>query len=156
MKKEKGITMVSLVIYVAVMTLVIAVMASIISNFYTNTGIVQGNVKDIIEFNKFNVYFLKEMKTSNNQVDAVFNSEVKAGEEEEEGEEKSEESYILFTSGNAFLFKDGNVYYNNVKICENLNSVEIRFEDYEKTIIYVTLNFKTFNKSIRYKMENIY
>lgn len=158
MKEEKGITMVSLAIYIVVMTLTIAVMGSIITNFYKNTDTIQGEVKEIIEFNKFNIYFLKEIKMDNNRIDSVSYSEPKAGEKA--GEEVSEELYILFTSGNAFSIKDGKIYYNNIKICENLKKVQISFgkngNKLDRTIINVTLNFKTFNKSISYKMENIY
>lgn len=144
MKKEKGVTMVSLVIYIAVMTIVIALMSEIITNFYKNTDTMQGNLQDIIEFNKFNTYFIKEIKLSDNKVDHI----------------STDNSYILFLSGNAFSIKNGIIYYNGIKICENVQSMQLSLgkngNGLDKSIINVTLNFKSFNKSISYKIENIY
>mgnify|MGYP003295529177 CR=1 FL=1 len=54
MKKQNGITLSSLVVYVVVMSIVITIMTAIISNFYRNTTTVQGSVEEIIELNKFN------------------------------------------------------------------------------------------------------
>lgn len=144
MKKEKGVTMVSLVIYIAVMTIVIALMSGIITNFYKNTDTMQGSLQDIIEFNKFNTYFIKEIKLNDNKVDHI----------------STDNSYILFLSGNAFSIKDGVIYYNSIKICENVQSMQLSLgkngNGIDKSIINVTLNFKSFNKSISYKIENIY
>jgi len=144
MKKEKGITMISLVVYVAVMTVVIGVMSTIITNFYQNTDTVQGNVQEIVEFSKFNNYFLKEVKASNNKVDHVSN----------------DNTYILFTSGNSFSIANNKIYYNNIKICDEVQSMQISLgkngNGIDKSIVNVTLSFESFNKSISYKIENIY
>jgi len=144
MKKEKGITMISLVVYVAVMTVVIGVMSTIITNFYQNTDTVQGNVQEIVEFSKFNNYFLKEVKASNNKVDHVSN----------------DNTYILFTSGNSFSIANNKIYYNNIKICDEVQSMQISLgkngNGIDKSIVNVTLIFESFNKSISYKIENIY
>ena len=144
MKKEKGVTMISLVVYVAVMTVVIGVMSSIITNFYQNTDTVQGNVQEIVEFSKFNNYFLKEVKTNNNKVDHISN----------------ENNYILFTSGNSFSIFDNKIYYNNIKICDEVESMQISLgkngDGIDKSIVNVTLKFESFNKSLSYKIENIY
>lgn len=144
MKNQKGVTLVSLVVYVVVMTMVIGVMSSIITNFYNNTDTVQGNVGEIVEFNKFNNYFLKEVKTTNNKVDTV------------------SENYILFSSGNSFSISNNSIYYNDIKICKEVQSIQFVLEKDDEdvedaySIINVTLNFENFNKTIRYKLENIY
>lgn len=146
MKKDNGVTMVSLVLYIVVMTIVLGVMSSIITNFYKNTNTLQGNTQDVVEFGKFNTYFLKEVKTNNNKVDHI----------------STDNSYILFTSGNSFSISNNALYYNNIKICDKVQSLEFALEQdkedgtEEYTIINVTLNFSNFNKSIRYKLENIY
>lgn len=137
MKKEKGITLVSLVVYIVVMTIVIGVMSSIISNFYKNTDAVQGNVEEIVKFSKFNNYFLKEVKTKDNKVDSISTD------------------YILFTSGNSFSISDNVIYYNNLEICDEVKSMEIT-AGADETIINVKISFNNFNKSINYKIEEIY
>lgn len=142
MKKENGITLVSLVIYVIVMTIVIGIMSSIITNFYNNTDTVKSNVQEIVEFNKFNNYFLKEVKTLNNKIDVV------------------SDNYILFTTGNSFSISNNSIYYNNIKICENVKRMQISIgkngDGIDKTIVNIALSFEDFNKSISYKIENIY
>lgn len=146
MKKNNGITMVSLVVYVAVMTVVLGVMSSIITNFYNNTDTVQGNVQEIVELNKFNTYFLKEVKLNNNEVDHV----------------SEDNTYILFKSGNSFSITNNKIYYNNIKICDDVQDLKFVLEqdtedeEGEYSIINVTLEFENFNKSLRYKLENIY
>lgn len=144
MKKEQGITMVSLVIYIAVMTIVIALMSKIITNFYKNTDTVQGNIQEIVEFNKFNSYFLKEVKIANNKVDYI----------------SFDNNYILFTSGNTFSYSNNKIYYNGVKICENVQRMKISLgkngDGLDNSVVRVILKFENFNKSMNYKIENIY
>lgn len=140
MRKEKGITMVSLVIYVVVMTIALVVMSSITNSFYNNTETLKGNVKEIVEFNKFNNYFLKEIKKYNNTVDTIGTN------------------YIKFNSGNSFEFrKDNNsIYFNtNIKVCSRVESFNIALGA-DSTILNVTLKLENFEKSISYKLENIY
>ena len=48
MKNQKGITLVSLVLYVIIMTIVLGVMSVILDSFYNNTEAVQGNVQEIV------------------------------------------------------------------------------------------------------------
>lgn len=144
MKKENGITLMSLIIYVAIMIVILGVMGIVITNFYNNTNSLQGNVAQILEFNKFNNYFLKEVKTTNNKVDNIT------------------ENYILFTSGNSFSISESSIYYNNIKICDGVQEIKFTLvkdeEDAENeySIINASLTFENFNKSINYKLENIY
>lgn len=152
MKEEKGITLTSLVIYVIVMIIVIGVMSSITNNFYNNTGDINATVQEIVEFNKFNTYFLKEVKLNGNAVDK-FN-------------EAGEKPYILFASGNSFMFSDNKIYYNDIEICKNVTdaSFELVSQDIDdnenaksnETIIRAELNFENYSKSINYKIESIY
>jgi len=144
MKQQKGITLMSLVIYVAVMLVIIGIMSAITTDFSKNMDTVQGNVQEIVEFSKFNNYFLKEVKTTNNKVDHI----------------SEDNTYILFTTGNSFSILDNKIYFNNIKICEQVQEMQITFgqngDEVDKSIVNVTLNFKNFNKSISYKMEDIY
>lgn len=142
MKSQKGITMVSLIIYIIVMIIVIYVMSSIISNFYKNTDAVRGNVEEVVKFNKFNNYFLKEVKSKNNEVDSLNNS------------------YILFSSGNSFSISNNVIYYNNIEICDEVEEMNITFgkngDEVDKSIISVNICFESFSKTINYKLEEIY
>ena len=149
MKEQKGITLVSLIIYIVVMIIVIAVMGTIITQFYENTNEVQQDTEDILEFNKFNTYFLKEIKTIGNKVDTI-------------GEEGT---YILFKSGNSFTFNKNSVYYNDIEICKDVQKVVFSFgiiedenglDKIDNTIINVNIVLKEYSKNIKYKVEGIY
>ena len=142
MKREKGITLLSLIVYIIVMLIVIGVMSAITSNFYKNTDAIKGNVEEVVKFNKFNNYFLKEVKRKNNAVDTVSSN------------------YILFTSGNSFSLSNNVIYYNNIALCEEVQNMEVLLgvngDGMDKTIVNVNISFKNFNKSINYKIEEIY
>lgn len=142
MIKEHGITLVSLVIYIIVMLIVLVVISTIINKFYQNTESMEADTEEILEFNKFNTYFLKEVKSKGNQVDTIT------------------PNYILFKTGNSFSVSNEKIYYNNIQICKGVKSLTIvQGKDgtgEEKDIIYVTLTFENFTKSINYKIEEIY
>lgn len=143
MKKNNGVTLVSLVVYIVVMSIVIAIMSAIISNFYKNTTIVQGSVEEIIKFNKFNTYFLKEVKSGDNGIDTI------------------SENYILFSSGNSFSISNNIIYYNDIPVCDKVDTftfetIENDLELEKRTIIKITLKIGNFEKTINYKIENIY
>ena len=138
MKNNKGVTLVSLLLYVCVMIVVLSVISLITAEFYNNTEDVQENIQDIIEFNKFNSYFLKEVKTKDNKVDTISSN------------------YILFSTGNSFKIDNNIIYFNNVKVCENVKEMKITISQSDNTIIFVNLKFYNFQKSIKYKLENIY
>ena len=149
MRNNKGITLMSLVLYIAVMVIVIGVMSAILSDFYNNNNTMQEDTEDILEFNKFNTYFLKEIKSFGNSVDSI----------DEDG------NYILFTSGNSFSFSNNKIYYNTKEICNGVESVNIAFrksqndegeEIEDKTIIDINFKLKKFNKVISYTIEDIY
>lgn len=140
MKNNKGITLVTLVIYIVVMLISISLMGIINNNFYANNKGIYENVQDVLEFNKFNTYFLKEIKKKNNSVEKIQKNE--------------NENYILFSNGNSFKKNADIIYYNNIKICENVE--DITFEEKDENIIKVTLDFINFGKTIEYKIESIY
>lgn len=142
MKKEQGITLTALVIYIIVMIIVLGVISTIINQFYKNNSSIEADTEEILEFNKFNTYFLKEVKAKGNKVDTI------------------SDNYILFGTGNSFSLSSNKIYYNNVEICKGVQSLTIvQGKDgtgEEKDIIYITLTFENFTKSINYKIEEIY
>jgi hypothetical protein len=150
MKKCKGITLMTLIIYVGVLLVVIAVMSSIIENFYQNNTTANENTKAILEFNKFNTYFLKEIKKPGNAVEALVNN--------------NNNNYILFKTGNSFSLQNKIIYYNNIKICDGVENVQFSYgkknnsdETTDETIIDVKVTFENnFSREIKYKIEEIY
>lgn len=141
MESSKGITLVSLVIYIVVMIITIGVISSIMSQFEKNNNQAEKSGKEILELNSFNTYFLKEIKAPNNAVDSV------------------QDQYILFKSGNSFsLDAQGIINYNNKQICKNVSKLKFVLDENDNSIINVTIEFKdeNFSKTMKYKVEEIY
>ena len=142
MRNCKGITLMTLIIYVGVLFIVIAIMSSIIKNFYQNNTAVNEQTEEILEFNKFNVYFLKEIKKPENELEACVKD--------------SEKNYVLFKTGNSFSLKNDIIYYNNIQVCEGVKDLSFLYYSDKKTI-QTTVSFKNdFSKTITYKIEEIY
>ena len=141
MKSEHGITIMSLIIYVIAMMLVIGIIATINSFFYTNVMNLEDESSNIAELNKFNMYFLEEVKNSNNNIITA--------------KDKS----ITFSTGNTFLFQDNAIYLNNIRICDGIKNFSISIEEKnKKQIINVLLTIGEnleYTKTTKYVMANI-
>ena len=141
MKSQKGVTLTSLVIYITVTLVVLGILTVI-------TTVFQGNIKDIYtegtnnaEIDKFNVYFLKEVKKKGIEINTLSNNEV------------------LFTTGNKYTFDDNNkcIYLNsNIKIAENIEKCIFASDLInEKTVITVTIKaVDAEEKVIEYILSN--
>ena len=107
MKKEKGITLISLVIYVILLMLVIGMLATMSQMFFANTKNLTDSSKNMTEFNKFNMYFIEDVK-NNDGIYSITDTE------------------IVFNDGTSYTYKtepDNSIYRNKVKICNNIGFV---------------------------------
>jgi len=111
MKSCRGVTTTSLIIYVIAMLMVIGIIATINSFFYTNVMNLEDSSANISEITKFNMYFLQEVKNDNNTIVNL------------------NENSIVFSTGNAFTFQDNSIYYNNIRICENIRNLQFTIEE---------------------------
>ena len=129
MKSEKGITITSLVIYVILLILVISILATVSSYFYSNVNRLTDMGKYVAEFNKFNMYFIEDVK-NNTDILAVENNR------------------IMFEDGTIYTFQDESVYRNKVKICEDIYSMQFNENEEEddnnftKRIVIVNMAIK--------------
>ena len=124
MKSQKGVTLTSLTIYIIVVLIVLGILAVI-------SGVFQGNIKEIytegtnnVEIDKFNIYFLKEVKRQGNEINIISDNE------------------IVFATGNKYIFNhEGQcIYLNNIKIAENIEKcVFSRSTVNGKTVIILTI-----------------
>lgn len=141
MNSQKGITLTSVVIYVIVMAMIVGVIATITSFFYSNTAQMSDSATNLGEFNKFNAAFLAEIKKTGNQIYKIEN----------------ESQRIIFSSGTVFTYQDGGIYQNRIKICEGVT--DCRFstkKQEEKQIVSVFIQIgknAEFAKTIEYVME---
>lgn len=66
MKSQKGVTLVALVIYIIVFTIVISILSVISSLFFSNVNFVKEQANYAPEFNKFNMFFIQDVKNNKN------------------------------------------------------------------------------------------
>lgn len=138
MKSDKGVTTSSVIIYVIAMMIVIGIIATITSFFYTNVMNTKDNSDNISEMTKFNMYFLEEVKNENNSIINI------------------SDTSILFKTGNMFTFMDNSIYFNKIKICENVKEMKFSEEDINnKKIIKVLIvsgDIMEYTKNVSYVM----
>lgn len=124
MKEEKGITLGSITIYVIALLIIVGLISTITSFFYSNIINVNDNSRNMAEITKFNMYFLKDIKDSSNTVTVAQDS-----------------TNITFSSGNVYTFKDNAIYQNKVKICDNVKNAQFKLEqNNDKKIVSVLLS----------------
>lgn len=68
MKKQNGITLISLTIYVIALTIIVGILATISTSFYKNMEDVQTELSPLGELTNFNSFFTKEVEKNNIKV----------------------------------------------------------------------------------------
>lgn len=101
MKKESGITLTSLIIYIITIMMVMGILSTISKYFYSNVSYISEMGKYVSEYNKFNMYFVKDVK-NNTDIYSISNNK------------------IVFEDGNIYTYSNGAIYRNKVKICSNI------------------------------------
>ena len=133
MKNQKGITLVSLVIYIIVLMIVLSILSVISKMFFNNLNYVTDMGKYISEFNKFNMYFIDDVK-KNSDILKI----------------NKDNTQIIFQDGTIYTFVDNSIYRNNIKICKNILSCNFQekeefINNINKKIIKVTMNIYGLN-----------
>ena len=147
MKDQKGITMLSLVITIVVLSLVVSMLALFSSLFTSNVNIITDSTKYIGEFNKFNMYFIKDVK-NNKSIYSLTDT----------GDE------LVFMDGTVYTYKsepDNGIYRNKVKICNNVTSCRFIKEEKEEdgvkkqivNAIIIINGTKIFNTNNKYVLK---
>lgn len=156
MKKERGITLVSLLIYVMAFSMILILLGVLTNYLYPKLSGVNSNGASAEEFNKFNTYFVTDIKQSKI---AKVN---KSGDNVE----------ILLSNGANYNFikeniegkKENAIYRNNIKISKNVTAftaelIENVGKD-NKTVIKINVgtgkdeeNNPVFEKTINYVLR---
>mgnify|MGYP001034358233 CR=1 FL=1 len=140
MKSEKGITLISLTVYIIVALIMIVVIAVISTYFYTNTDTSSKMVNPLTEYTKFNGFLAEEINHSNLKI------------------LKCEEDYIVFDNGIQYSYIPENkgIYRNYVKICRDVERCIFQNKIKNgKNVISVYMKIGTSEgKNVDYTIEN--
>ena len=141
MKKDSGLTITSIIIYIIALLVVLGVIATLTSYFYKNINI--GDEKELAndQFTKLNGYFTEEI----NQ-DVVRVIEVGSNTE-------NNVNFITFSNKQTYTYSSLNkaIYVNEIKICENIDECNFELSE-EKNRDKIIVYFKSgsFEKTITY------
>ena len=139
MKSDRGVTTTRLIIYIIAMTIVVGIIATINSFFYSNVMNIEDESSNISELTKFNMYFLADIKKENNDIIKI------------------SENAITFSSGNTFTFQDNAIYLNSIRICENVKNLQFNVNKYtDKNIVNVLITIgdnMEYTKTTKYVMK---
>lgn len=155
MRSEKGITLTSLVIYVIVATIVIGAISMVSTSFFSNMNLVKDQNYYAPEYNKFNMFFIQDVKNNKNAEIEVTNSTEVSG------------SKITFEDGTVYEYNvsEKAIYRNDKKITEklqNITFIKTEFKpttnDHNTTKQIITVNLSigekdNFNKTIEYTLK---
>lgn len=137
MKKEHGLTLISLIIYVIVLLFVLTIVTKLTSALYFNLHDMDKQSNAVVSISKFNMYFLNDIKNkpvtanviSPNTLELIYS----------DGSEK-----ITYTKTNKVLYR------NKVKVFDSLD--EITITKIGQTI-QVYLKIGDYSKTIKYTIE---
>ena len=127
MKQNKGVTLITLMMYIILTLVVLGILGMLSRNFRSNLNNVNVKTAQDVEHDKLNVQLLKETKTTDNLIESG----------------NSNNNNIKFKNGNTYTYniEDNAVYLNNnIKIAENIT--ELYFEVID-TPTKQTLTMKT-------------
>lgn len=138
MKSQKGITLISLTIYVIVMTIVIGVIATVTGVFFKNLQQSNYFTDPIAEYTKFNSYFSEEVNHEGLKI------------------LKCEENYIAFDNGIVYTFSRENqgIYRNQVKICKDIETCTFSEEVKNgKQVVEVSIKSGSHDRTTTYTLK---
>ena len=140
MKSDKGVTLMALVIYIAVFTVVVSSMALLSSYFYNNMHLIKDDANYVVEYNKFNMFFIQDVK--HNSTATI------------------ENNIIKFEDGTIYEYKSNSIYRNDKEIATNVKSATFNLESYEvesttKNLIVVNLNIGEWEKEYQKEIEYV-
>lgn len=151
-RSQKGVTLISLTIYIIIMTIVVAIVSVISSYFYTNIRGVSNTIDPLTEYTKFNTFFTDEVNHSNIK---ILQCETKyINNNEAEG---IENSYIVFDNGVQYTFiaENNGIYRNKVKICKDVKSCTFEYKILNgKSVVVVKIQMgSSIKKEVTYTLK---
>lgn len=157
MKNQKGITMASLGVYIVVSIIVVATLATIMANYKNSIKTMDNDAEYLSEYNKFNLYFLEEVKKPENSSMERANSI---------GTKENEYNSIKFKTGNEFMYKikEEILYLNKstgekIKLIKNVKKCTFEFSEIDpeangKNVIRVDIQIgETTPKEYNYVLD---
>ena len=138
LKSSKGVTMINLVIYVTCFLMITGLIGNLTVFFYNNSEILDNEISVASEYNKLNLFLVKESKIAHNKFESFYT--------------ENNLKYLTFSNGDTYLFdkENGLIYYNNICVCEFASDFNVT-TDYSsgKEVVNVLVKFDDDNISYK-------
>lgn len=144
MKEEKGITLIALIIYISLITFVVAGVTAVTRSFYSNVNEFDKTSESATSIAKFNMYFINDINASKVSVKSSTTNSLELSVKPK-AENSIEETVV-------YSVKNGNLYRNKVKICGNVKDAKIEAAP-KSSIITIYLKINDYEKTTKYKLE---
>lgn len=159
MKTNKGVTLVSLLIYVAVLLAVVVIIGRITTMFNKNLENVAFENESATAFTNFNACLLTETKKKDNTVvrTGTMTGDSAAGYHFTEGLSSTNCTAVEFSTKNQIVYVDNTIFYNKVKVASNVSNFQMTFHksliSSEKDTIDVsmTIGGKTYENTYTFR-----
>lgn len=138
MKSQKGVTLISVAIYIVVMLAIVTVISRISTFFYKNVNNTTGQAGAYTEYTKFNNYMTKEINIKGNEVKSC--------------QDTTDMNYIIFSSTQnqySFVKADNAIYRNKARICKDVDECSITY-DSNTRIISIYLKIRNIEYNLKY------
>lgn len=155
LKNQKGITLLSLVVYMIVILGVLGILATVNNFLYGNMQVIRSAAQNSSEFDKFNYNFLKDVQTNSEAMYATDDNTVTSP--------SSGVIYhtVVFANSTSYKYNanDHGIYKNGVKIVSDVTKFEISTtQSGGKNVIYVALvigndSKSAFSKTMNYTLK---
>ena len=147
MKSEKGITMVSLIIYVIAMLITITIITIVTSYFYKNVDIDSDRYTYFSEFTKFESFISEEVNKTNNEILDIGEITI----------DNKTQYYIAFSSGNQYTYIPENqaIYQNNIKIASGVEQCSFKEKFVSgKQAVEILIKIQDRTRTVQYVLKN--
>lgn len=161
MKSEKGVTLISLLTYIALLLTVMVIIGRITGVFTKGLDNVDEGTQASADFSKINYCFLTETKKTQEKsnVTAAID-DMKSGEMGYEFPSPAEAATIdtkgtaikFIESGNVISYINKEIYYNKIKVCDKVDEFEIKYKQEENSItVSMTIDNKDFEQTYTFR-----
>ncbi len=142
MKNEKGITLITLILYVILMTFVVALISAVSSSFYASVNEFDHESESAVAFSKFNMYFVNDIKRDDVSIVENTDTYIVLSYPAEDG---NTEEVVEYSVQNRALYR------NKVKICDDVEEISISVK--EDKIIEINIKIGVYAKTTTYVIE---
>lgn len=154
MKSQKGVTLISLIVYVIAMLVTISIITVVTSYFYKNIDITTERYTYLSEFTKFESYFSEETTKQGNRIVEINPENT---QDNPNAQKNSEQVYLILSSGNQYTYIKQNkaIYQNNVKITSGVEDCSItqNIENGKQTIT-ITMKIQDKTRNMKFTLQN--